>query len=189
MIRRPPRSTLFPYTTLFRSASRGYLARRLEPGADARDVRDAGAEAPDAHHPLPLGHHADDALAEGHLGPDTGRVVAAASEQPERVLGEILEENHRVLKAQNSLRGPEDDLEDLIEIERGGDLGGDLLDDPNLVGFSLEVAVQPVDRLLVPGDLLAEPRRIRAFSSHRRLSADRRARRCLAAGCARRHSS
>src|SRR3712207_7183624 len=28
MIRRPPRSTLFPYTTLFRSASR--LARQLE---------------------------------------------------------------------------------------------------------------------------------------------------------------
>src|SRR5437870_8234957 len=27
MIRRPPRSTLFPYTTLFRSASRGLLGR------------------------------------------------------------------------------------------------------------------------------------------------------------------
>src|SRR3712207_8178360 len=31
MIRRPPRSTLFPYTTLFRSRLRG----RLEPPADA----------------------------------------------------------------------------------------------------------------------------------------------------------
>src|SRR5260370_30135951 len=31
MIRRPPRSTLFPYTTLFRSASRG---RRRRPRAD-----------------------------------------------------------------------------------------------------------------------------------------------------------
>src|SRR5256714_5091948 len=30
MIRRPPRSTLFPYTTLFRS---GGEARRVEPGA------------------------------------------------------------------------------------------------------------------------------------------------------------
>src|SRR5256885_10347762 len=31
MIRRPPRSTLFPYTTLFRSAGRrGLLGRRLE---------------------------------------------------------------------------------------------------------------------------------------------------------------
>src|SRR3712207_9544776 len=27
MIRRPPRSTLFPYTTLFRSANRGYIRR------------------------------------------------------------------------------------------------------------------------------------------------------------------
>src|SRR2546430_7681657 len=31
MIRRPPRSTLFPYTTLFRSGRRG--ARRAVPGA------------------------------------------------------------------------------------------------------------------------------------------------------------
>src|SRR3712207_8163245 len=30
MIRRPPKSTLFPYTTLFRSHQRGGLARGLE---------------------------------------------------------------------------------------------------------------------------------------------------------------
>src|SRR3712207_8501990 len=30
MIRRPPRSTLFPYTTLFRSASRPRAAERIE---------------------------------------------------------------------------------------------------------------------------------------------------------------
>src|SRR3989454_5254497 len=29
MIRRPPRSTLFPYTTLFRSHARGVVAQRL----------------------------------------------------------------------------------------------------------------------------------------------------------------
>src|SRR3712207_7572651 len=29
MIRRPPRSTLFPYTTLFRSTSLGYVIARL----------------------------------------------------------------------------------------------------------------------------------------------------------------
>src|SRR3712207_7294613 len=29
MIRRPPRSTLFPYTTLFRSGSQGHFSRRL----------------------------------------------------------------------------------------------------------------------------------------------------------------
>src|SRR3712207_7004798 len=31
MIRRPPRSTLFPYTTLFRSAARRARARRARP--------------------------------------------------------------------------------------------------------------------------------------------------------------
>src|SRR2546422_5928274 len=39
MIRRPPRSTLFPYTTLFRSASRPALAeggpRKVRPGSDS----------------------------------------------------------------------------------------------------------------------------------------------------------
>src|SRR3712207_8803095 len=35
MIRRPPRSTLFPYTTLFRSENRGY---KLE-GTEVYDVR------------------------------------------------------------------------------------------------------------------------------------------------------
>src|SRR2546425_3796086 len=36
MIRRPPRSTLFPYTTLFRSRGRGRLIVRFEP-AQAHD--------------------------------------------------------------------------------------------------------------------------------------------------------
>src|SRR2546430_11168626 len=38
MIRRPPRSTLFPYTTLFRSLIRGMIARDLTPewGAQVR---------------------------------------------------------------------------------------------------------------------------------------------------------
>src|SRR5258708_30835969 len=35
MIRRPPRSTLFPYTTLFRSRAKG-AARRAEPGTPGR---------------------------------------------------------------------------------------------------------------------------------------------------------
>src|SRR3712207_7776875 len=48
MIRRPPRSTLFPYTTLFRSRA----VRRAERGADlegrapgARDLHDPGRSA------------------------------------------------------------------------------------------------------------------------------------------------
>src|SRR2546425_8819316 len=45
MIRRPPRSTLFPYTTLFRSGRAGLEIRRTAPlsdalGADVRCVRD-----------------------------------------------------------------------------------------------------------------------------------------------------
>src|SRR3712207_8394070 len=46
MIRRPPRSTLFPYTTLFRSAA---LARLLLREAEGRDVRLAERGARDVH--------------------------------------------------------------------------------------------------------------------------------------------
>src|SRR2546429_6875462 len=47
MIRRPPRSTLFPYTTLFRSSA-GYgsgqaISPRLRPGGMAHALRRAGA--------------------------------------------------------------------------------------------------------------------------------------------------
>src|SRR2546422_7683682 len=42
MIRRPPRSTLFPYTTLFRSQVDGLDARRaVQIGYGARDFQDA----------------------------------------------------------------------------------------------------------------------------------------------------
>src|SRR2546429_6364912 len=45
MIRRPPRSTLFPYTTLFRSAGRGAGAPVRPPGRDApRDGRSSGGD-------------------------------------------------------------------------------------------------------------------------------------------------
>src|SRR5687768_18572629 len=37
MIRRPPRSTLFPYTTLFRSPTRGGPSVRFRPGRRGRD--------------------------------------------------------------------------------------------------------------------------------------------------------
>src|SRR3712207_7470108 len=42
MIRRPPRSTLFPYTTLFRSRAD---RRRRRDGGGARGTRPAGGEA------------------------------------------------------------------------------------------------------------------------------------------------
>src|SRR2546422_4432603 len=63
MIRRPPRSTLFPYTTLFRShISRGglddrgaaALAARAPPGAARRDTADAVRDADPGRAPLQL---------------------------------------------------------------------------------------------------------------------------------------
>src|SRR2546429_5213205 len=46
MIRRPPRSTLFPYTTLFRSHARaGYAAHR----AVERTIQDTAEPAPRVH--------------------------------------------------------------------------------------------------------------------------------------------
>src|SRR5256885_6906440 len=55
MIRRPPRSTLFPYTTLFRSARLGWRGRRG--GARARGAAAAGGRHrqrldPAARHPV-----------------------------------------------------------------------------------------------------------------------------------------
>src|SRR5690349_23705352 len=59
MLRRPPRSTLFPYTTLFRSLEGRVRQRALEPRARERhDRHDAGARLAlrpaQAHHPLRL---------------------------------------------------------------------------------------------------------------------------------------
>src|SRR5690349_23834030 len=44
MIRRPPRSTLFPYTTLFRSRARDRSPSRRCPAAASRRSRSAGRE-------------------------------------------------------------------------------------------------------------------------------------------------
>src|SRR5436853_1832742 len=50
MIRRPPRSTLFPYTTLFRSA-RHRVAHSKQPGRKLRPIRSHG-ESPVPHRPV-----------------------------------------------------------------------------------------------------------------------------------------
>src|SRR2546425_11138091 len=70
MIRRPPRSTLFPYTTLFRSIGVGQLARRLaharlEPGGQVLEARHHAVEAPgqEAELPSPRDAHAGAQLA------------------------------------------------------------------------------------------------------------------------------
>src|SRR3989442_8241990 len=55
MIRRPPRSTLFPYTTLFRSALSGCPAgiaghwHNVSPGSQVSDVRWAGPARSEEH--------------------------------------------------------------------------------------------------------------------------------------------
>src|SRR3712207_7230285 len=54
MIRRPPRSTLFPYTTLFRSLERH---QRIEAQILQRPIRRQGARRCDPEHGADLGAH------------------------------------------------------------------------------------------------------------------------------------
>src|SRR3712207_6902845 len=65
MIRRPPRSTLFPYTTLFRSVAR--RRARSEAGRASGAPRARAATMAAVHGPMP--------------GRDTRRSVAARSEE------------------------------------------------------------------------------------------------------------
>src|SRR2546422_4277271 len=51
MIRRPPRSTLFPYTTLFRSPPAGVRRRAPERGPDRRIVGTGELRGPEPHAP------------------------------------------------------------------------------------------------------------------------------------------
>src|SRR3712207_7284063 len=57
MIRRPPRSTLFPYTTLFRSRSTLRLTCRTGPRGQADDTR---SKSHDDREGSTNGHHAAD---------------------------------------------------------------------------------------------------------------------------------
>src|SRR2546422_7818174 len=50
MIRRPPRSTLFPYTTLFRSVGRSLPACGLTDAGHAEQHRRHSAHGPDTRH-------------------------------------------------------------------------------------------------------------------------------------------
>src|SRR3712207_9280794 len=72
MIRRPPRSTLFPYTTLFRSALPGVLARERRPG-ERLGVLPAGAQRHRA------AQDEDVALGVAVLGAGGGEVLVPAS--------------------------------------------------------------------------------------------------------------
>src|SRR3712207_9141222 len=60
MIRRPPRSTLFPYTTLFRSEQGQHVAReRLLVVGPGRRLRPAEAAHVGTDHPVALGEGRD----------------------------------------------------------------------------------------------------------------------------------
>src|SRR5437588_7883770 len=58
MIRRPPRSTLFPYTTLFRSSQANIVPVRPPPGASHRR-RDRGELRRSEEHTSELQSHSD----------------------------------------------------------------------------------------------------------------------------------
>src|SRR2546430_14243393 len=65
MIRRPPRSTLFPYTTLFRSHREPAHPIGAERARAAADRRSHPAANPRARDPTPTGHQDREALTDG----------------------------------------------------------------------------------------------------------------------------
>src|SRR2546427_1325742 len=91
MIRRPPRSTLFPYTTLFRSPPGRSRPLPLRAAGRGSDLRDAGVvppvEDPGAHHgevPARAARRGGGAVAE-FAGPRTARVRTRVRAGPPRV--------------------------------------------------------------------------------------------------------
>src|SRR3989454_11571599 len=102
MIRRPPRSTLFPYTTLFRSVHREHLLpvlgldlphRRLDGPGDAGGV-DEDVDAPAERAPGTL----DEALHGGLVGDVAGL--------DERAAAELLDVARERLQRRAPARGP-----------------------------------------------------------------------------------
>src|SRR3712207_7777578 len=77
MIRRPPRSTLFPYTTLFRSPASG--SRSAKPGRLQASGSEDDAEEDQAHY---QGEREPDEADQGHT--EVRNVEAAPIEGPER---------------------------------------------------------------------------------------------------------
>src|SRR3712207_3757403 len=81
MIRRPPRSTLFPYTTLFRSEAKGQFGLRARMTGEVIDTVDAAglfrkiAEA--AWRCADPGIQYDDTINDWHTNPETGRITAS----------------------------------------------------------------------------------------------------------------
>jgi hypothetical protein len=61
-----------------------------------------------------------------------------------------------MLKPQDTVHRTEDGLEDTIQIQCGSNLGGDLLNDPDLIALPGQLTVEPVNDLLILGDLLLD---------------------------------
>src|SRR2546422_7671565 len=85
MIRRPPRSTLFPYTTLFRSENRDRLARTVEVERVAGEL-------------LPHQLRVRDCLGQGASQRVRGSKIAAASGRSEEHTSELQSRLHLVCR-------------------------------------------------------------------------------------------
>src|ERR1039457_4250297 len=79
MIRRPPRSTLFPYTTLFRSISRSWLYTQPDISSQIRRLREKTDGAGSAG-TIPAGQRATDVSLRARLTAALGRNRQLADE-------------------------------------------------------------------------------------------------------------
>src|SRR5688572_20352211 len=119
MIRRPPRSTLFPYTTLFRSppARRGYRASARPWRFPDLDTQSAGDELDGS--PARIA-----AVGPGRV---QGRAQPDAIDQAGEVMGHVLHLRLAQERAQGmdqvTVQAPDDDSLDAGEIRMGRDLG------------------------------------------------------------------
>src|SRR3712207_7295775 len=87
MIRRPPRSTLFPYTTLFRSGHEELGARLAVVTDDQQRAVQACLLHPDHHRGVPLAQEAAD-------GVDAGGTESGAGQRLDHRTGVLRSEEH-----------------------------------------------------------------------------------------------
>src|SRR2546422_776370 len=82
MIRRPPRSTLFPYTTLFRSRSPG-REREVDPRIPHQGDAEGGPDAAVAPQRRETGARAGERLVVDAVGDEQPRVAIVEDREPE----------------------------------------------------------------------------------------------------------
>jgi hypothetical protein len=78
-------------------------------------VRDHALEVSDAHRPAAGGGHADDALFEPDLGPDTTRRIAAAGQGYEPIPVRFVDQQHRMSVAEEMIDAVQRDVDHLVE--------------------------------------------------------------------------